>query len=158
MGRLKACPFCGDTLEPMHSAFVEHWGATNGDNSGYSFCAVGCDRRGFSTADPACNAKSGYAATRSEATKKWNRRTEPQSFASSPQGLTPCPFCGHEAAPTCMFVKDISPPLSPSPSCASRRVVCCDMSRGGCGATGGDADTPEAAIANWNRRTRHRSR
>lgn len=64
--------------------------------------------------------------------------------------LSPCPFCGkmdslieaNSSENSC----DCQPELMPY------YTYFCDVRKGGCGATCGYQDTPELAVAAWNRR------
>lgn len=62
--------------------------------------------------------------------------------------LLKCPFCFSESAPELLtaaeVLKDVELPES--------YAVCCALSNGGCGATGGYNIDKYVALANWNRR------
>lgn len=65
--------------------------------------------------------------------------------------LLPCPYCGNAKSPV-LYDPDTEEPGMPEFSF----VVVCNaatwMHLGGCGASTGCQDTPEEAIAAWNRR------
>lgn len=78
--------------------------------------------------------------------------------------LLPCPFCGGEAELTDMYdceecsVIDMCDWHDDHGTCKGCEkygcwcCVVCDFNKGGCGATGGWRDNPDAAIAAWNTR------
>lgn len=66
----------------------------------------------------------------------------------------PCPFCGKTDALIVDTLADIEDNFeSASDWDKTHYAVCCDATKGGCGAVvGKDCETPAEAIAAWNRR------
>ena len=64
------------------------------------------------------------------------------------QKLKPCPFCRKSDSVAVYSAAEISK----DPNELECYAVCCDIEKGGCGATGGYKDTPEEASENWNQR------
>ena len=63
--------------------------------------------------------------------------------------LKPCPFCGKSLAEL-GTAAEID--MDTEPGADNERAVVCDYNAGGCGATSGYRNTPEAAVEAWNRR------
>lgn len=63
--------------------------------------------------------------------------------------LKSCPFCGHTEFLTVGTGKEFS---GGADELCNDFAVCCDYTRGGCGATCGYSETPEEAVDKWNRR------
>ena len=74
----------------------------------------------------------------------------------SPGELAPCPFCGKRTAVVDTIANhELTERYDPNfPHKSSVYGVVCNALDGGCGAAcGGEYDTPEEAIAAWNKRT-----
>lgn len=70
----------------------------------------------------------------------------------NPMDVIHCPHCGSVDAPEVLTWGELS--QQESASASSSFAVCCVVREGGCGATGGFAQTPMEAREKWNRRVR----
>lgn len=72
-----------------------------------------------------------------------------QPAAIDPKGLLPCPFCG-----LTQLTIGISYEISGDPDGHDNYCVCCDYTKGGCGACSGVCETETEAIRRWNQRVK----